>query len=134
MNKNIKLEKGDIVTYKYSKGLEPRTTTVQAWSGLTVKDLEYRCNYKVLKVARQQTIYEFKEILDEQEKEYLSAVIRPFKGRVDYIKKFDITGKECICIRLKNDEYIDFPYFKKGTMYKGMYRGKKYTLKELGLD
>lgn len=135
MNKNIKLEKGDIITYKYSKGLEPRTTTVQGWwSGWTVKDLEYRCNYKVLKVARQQTIYEFKEILDEKEKEYLSAVIRPFKGRVDYIKKFDITSKEFIRIYLKNDEDIDFPYFKKGTMYKGMKLDKKYTLKELGLD
>lgn len=135
MNKNIKLEIGDIITYKYSKGLEPRTTTVQGWwSGWTVKDLEYRCNYKVLKVARQQTIYEFKEILDEKEKEYLSAVIRPFKGRVDYIKKFDITSKEFIRIYLKNDEDIDFPYFKKGTMYKGMKLDKKYTLKELGLD
>ena len=135
MNKNIKLEKGDIITYKYSKGLEPMTTTVQGWwSGWTVKDLEYRCNYKVLKVARQQTIYEFKEILDEKEKEYLSAVIRPFKGRVDYIKKFDITSKEFIRIYLKNDEDIDFPYFKKGTMYKGMKLDKRYTLKELGLD
>lgn len=134
MNKNIKLEKGDIITYKYSKGLEPRTTTVQGWSGWTVKDLEYRCNYKVLKVARQQTIYEFKEILDKKEKEYLSAVIRPFKGRVDYIKKMDITGKEFICIFLKNDEDIDFPYFKKGTMYKGMKLDKRYTLKKLGLD
>lgn len=134
MNKNIKLEKGDIITYEYSKGLEPKTTTVQGWSGWTVKDLEYRCNYKVLKVARQQTIYEFKEILDEKEKEYLSAVIRPFKGRVDYIQKEISDTREAIFVCVACDDYLSFPYFEKGTMYKGMELGKKYTLKELGLD
>ena len=73
-----------------------------------------------------------KEILDEKEKEYLSAVIRPFRDRVNYIAKrrmFD----DSICIGL-NDEAISLPYFKKGTMYKGMELYKKYTLKELGLD
>lgn len=73
-----------------------------------------------------------KEILDEEEKEYLSAVIRPFKDRIEFIAKrrmFD----DYICIGL-NDEAISLPYFKKGTMYKGMEADKKYTLKELGLD
>ena len=73
-----------------------------------------------------------KEILDEKEKEYLSAVIRPFRDRVNYIAKrrmFD----DSICIGL-NDEAISLPFFKKGTMYKGMELYKKYTLKELGLD
>ena len=37
-----------------------------------------------------------------------------------------------ICIGL-NDEAISLPYFKKGTMYKGMELYKEYTLKELGL-
>lgn len=73
-----------------------------------------------------------KEILDEEEKEYLSAVIRPFKDRIEFIAKrrmFD----DYICIGL-NDEAISLPYFKKGTMYKGMELYKEYTLKELGLD
>ena len=72
------------------------------------------------------------EILDEEEKEYLSAVIRPFKDRIEFIAKrrmFD----DYISIGL-NDEAISLPYFKKGTMYKGMELYKKYTLKELGLD
>lgn len=72
------------------------------------------------------------EILDEEEKEYLSAVIRPFKDRIEFIAKrrmFD----DYICIGL-NDEAISLPYFKKGTMYKGMELYKEYTLKELGLD
>lgn len=73
-----------------------------------------------------------KEILDEEEKEYLSAVIKPFKDRIEYIKKVEDIG-EYIAIYLKN-ERLPFPYFDKGTMYKGMELNKKYTLKELGLD
>lgn len=133
MNKNIKLKVGDILTYQPSNE-NVVETTVNGWGGLSIKEFENESSSKVLKLERPQTIYEFKEILDEKEKKYLSAVIRPFKGKVDYIKKFDITGKEFICIYLKNNEDIDFPYFKKGTMYKGMKRDKKYTLKELGLD
>lgn len=72
-----------------------------------------------------------KEILDEKEKEYLSAVIRPFKDRIEFIAKRKMFD-DYICIGL-NDEAISLPYFKKGTMYKGMELYKKYTLKELGL-
>ena len=73
-----------------------------------------------------------KEILDEKEKEYLSAVIKPFRDRIEYIKKVEDI-REYIAIYLKN-ERLNFPYFDKGTMYKGMELDKKYTLKELGLD
>lgn len=78
-----------------------------------------------------------KEILDEKEKEYLSAVIRPFRDRIEYIKKVG-GNREFIEITI-NDKYfyfdhINLPYFKKGTMYKGMELNKKYTLKELDLD
>ena len=133
MNKNIKLKVGDILTYQFSNE-DVVETTVNGWDGLSIKEFENESSCKVLKLDRPQTIYEVKEVLDEKEKKYLSAVIRPFKGKVDYIKKFDITGKEFICIYLKNNENIDFPYFKKGTMYKGMKLDKEYTLKELGLE
>ena len=73
-----------------------------------------------------------KEILDKEEKEYLSAVIKPFKDRVDYIEKVENIW-EYIAIDL-NNERLSFPFFDKGTMYKGMELDKKYTLKELGLD
>lgn len=134
MNKDIKLQKGDILTYRFPMKGSTIINIVNGWNGLSIKDFENKSSYKVLKLERPQTIYKFKEVLDAKEKEYLSAVIRPFKGKVDYIKKFDITGKEFICIYLKNNEDIDFPYFKKGTMYKGMKLDKRYTLKELGLD
>ena len=74
-----------------------------------------------------------KEILDEQEREYLSSVIRPFRHKVKYIVKFDYLPQEYISIWLPCDEVINLPCFKKGTMYKGMEKCKEYTLEELGL-
>ena len=85
---------------------------------------------------------EYKEpVLDEEEKKYLSAVIKPFRDRVVYIRKVK-TG-ECnqfISIKVKrydydedSNEYIDLPYFRENTMYVNMEVGKEYSLKELGL-
>lgn len=76
-----------------------------------------------------------KPILDETEKEYLSAVIRPFKNRISDIvkRKYDI-GESYIVIHINNGSSFYFPNFKKGTMYEGMKVDKEYTLKELGLD
>lgn len=73
-------------------------------------------------------------ILDDVEKRYLSAVIRPFRNKVKYIYKTSFTSdKEYICIELDNDENFIFPNFKANTMYKGMKVDRRYTLKELGL-
>ena len=91
---------------------------------------------------------EYKEdILNEEEKKYLSAVIKPFKDRVCYIQKVKTTNldNQFIFIRVKrydceeNEpertkyEDIDLPYFKANTMYKNMKGDKKYSLEELGL-
>lgn len=73
-----------------------------------------------------------KEILDEEEREYLANVIKPFRHKVKYIVKFDCLPKEYISIWIPHD-VIDLPCFKKGTMYKGMEKCKKYTLEELSL-
>lgn len=72
------------------------------------------------------------EILDEIEKEYLRAVIKPFRNRVKYIIKKEKFKNESIGIFLEEDVMI-FPCFKKGTMYKGLEEYKEYTLEELGL-
>lgn len=73
------------------------------------------------------------EILDDAEKEYLSAVIKPFRNRVEYIKKNYYVEYEYISIYIKNECNMCFPNFKKGTMYKRMKINKEYSLKELGL-
>lgn len=75
-----------------------------------------------------------KEILDKEEKEYLSFVIKPFRDKIQCIVKLcGGNGKYFIDIRLSGDDNTSFPYFEKGTMYKGMEIDKKYTLEDLGL-
>lgn len=136
MNKNMKLKKGDVLYYQNGKNFN--SICINDWDGLTIKEVESRVkNIVVTSVERLQTIYEFKEILDEKEREYLSEVIKPFKSRIVYIVK-ESFGAEFISIVLSGitgiKEYVTLPFFKKGTMYKGMKCCKKYTLKELGLD
>lgn len=75
------------------------------------------------------------DILDDVEKRYLSAVIRPFRKRVDSIIKISDPlsyDKEYIFIKLDEDS-VSLPYFKIGTMYQGMELERAYTLEELGL-
>ena len=78
-----------------------------------------------------------KSILDDVEKKYLSAVIKPFRSKVYAIAKYDDGDDNYyIQIMIKQNvyfEYIDLPYFKKGTMYKGMELKKEYTVDQLGL-
>ncbi len=79
---------------------------------------------------------EYKEpVLDDVERKYLSAVIKPFRKKIVYIKKRNdsSTGKQYIGIALDDDDAMYFPYFENDAMYKGMQVGRKYTLKELGL-
>lgn len=80
--------------------------------------------------------------LDGKEKEYLRAVIKPFRNRVKYIKKVNRylgcnESYEYILGELGNEDVVvdtfSLPYFPKGSMYTGMEVGKRYTLKELGL-
>lgn len=78
-----------------------------------------------------------KPILDEVEKEYLSNVIEPFRGKVKYIVKRNENKSEYYeDIRVVFEgsyRTLFFPYFEKGTMYKGMELDKEYTLEDLGL-
>lgn len=81
-----------------------------------------------------------KPILNETERKYLSNVIKPFRDKVISIANYyeesidnnfiEIEVKQNYC---NENQYVSFPYFKKGTMYKGMEEYKKYTLEELGL-
>lgn len=76
-----------------------------------------------------------KPILTEKEKCYLENVLKPFKDKVEFIRKdFHYSkNQEHIHIGIKNDFDIDFPNFQQGTMYKGMESDRRYTLEELGL-
>ena len=74
-------------------------------------------------------------ILDDVEKAYLSAVIKPFRKRIKYFRKINhssVNNDQFLCIVLEKDR-CGLPNFKKGTMYKGMEEDRDYTLEELGL-
>lgn len=78
------------------------------------------------------------QILEETEKKYLSAVIKPLKTKDTTITKENCGKTEMITIDglkrlLASDGIIWLPPFEKGTMYKGMIAGRDYTLEELGL-
>lgn len=88
------------------------------------------------KEAMKWLLSEYKEpVLDDVEREYLSAAIKPFRKMIAYIVKaqdFD-DGKQCIRIILQNGDGMHFPYLDDDAMYKGMEVNKEYSLKELGL-
>lgn len=81
------------------------------------------------------------DILNKEEKEYLSAVIKPFRDKAKSIIKFSCTFNERYYIKIVYDDddtwgknmAITMPPFKKDKMYKNMELGEKYTLEELGL-
>ena len=91
------------------------------------------------KAAMEWFLSECKEpILTDSEREYLSAVIKPYKNKVTFIAKSKdaYEAKYFISIVVNGNygrEAIHLPWFKENTMYKGMEIGKHYTLKELGL-
>ena len=79
---------------------------------------------------------EYKEpILDDVEREYLSAVIKPFRNKVKHIVKLNgfSEAKQFIRIIMCDCDCANLPFFKGGTMYKGMEADKLYSLEELGL-
>lgn len=144
--KKSDLKNGDIVTYRngvkrfvsgdklvengyfcsYLKGYEDDLTKADS------KELDI---IKVERPYKYETIFERKEeILDETEKRYLKAVIRPFRNKISSIMKETnpCTLEQFIHISL-NGESISLPYFKAETMYKGMKPFKRYTLEELEL-
>ena len=76
-----------------------------------------------------------KSILTDEEKEYLSYVIKPFRNRIKCFYKW--TCEDCnyeqIMAPCTDYSHLDFPSFEKNTIYKGMAPNKKYTLDDLGL-
>ena len=79
---------------------------------------------------------EYKEpILDDVEREYLSAVIKPFRKKILCIRKNKDPrkGKNYIKIEFCDGDRMFFPNLSNNEMYKGMENDRNYTLEELGL-
>lgn len=74
-------------------------------------------------------------ILDDAERQYLSAVVKPFRCKIKGIEKQRnwSNSSERIYFHVKKGDMFYLLDFKLGTMYKGMKLNRKYTLEELGL-
>ena len=140
--KNIKLNKGDKLTLCYYDGQSETFIIDNDDINRIEVDAPKIRYYKIERPVKYETIYEApKEILDKEEKEYLEHFLRPFKDRVNFIRKEGVelhypTDKyitENIYIDIDKDTYSILPKFEKGKYYKGMELDKKYTLDELGL-
>ena len=81
--------------------------------------------------------YQESPILDEKEKEYLNAVIKPWRDKVESIVKKLCFEFGYIVIQYRDDmgytSTVILPNFPKGTMYKGMELNKDYSIEDLGL-
>ena len=74
-------------------------------------------------------------ILDDVEKRYLTAVLKPLsKVKNIYKAKDPAVIKEFLVVIFYDGETMKFTYFKPGTMYKGMEIAKMYTPEELELE
>ncbi len=90
------------------------------------------CGERVLKWL----LEEAKEpVLDDVEREYLSAVIKPFRKKIACIRKSKDPrkGKNYIKIEFCDGDCMFFPNLSNNAMYKGMELDKKYSLEELDL-
>ena len=78
--------------------------------------------------------------MDDVEKAYLRAVIKPFKDKITFICKCELKENRCYIRIIVSSavlpsglDSIYFPIFIGDTMYKGMKANKCYSLEELGL-
>ena len=122
------------LTYKYKlieSGLKYLSDISSEWEDSSILEDLLAGKWEITKLPKQ--------ILDNEEKAYLSSVIKPFRNRILYIRKISSIKSEFIEIALtryddKNyNSSFTLPVFKRGTMYKGMEPENKYTLKELKL-
>ncbi len=118
-------------------GLSQNDTLIELITLSQFNSDEFTTFDKMLESKKIKLTLEVEEpILDEEERKYLSGVIMPFRDRITDIikyKSYDFENKEYIVIHCNQSETTMFPYFDKGTMYKGMELNKEYTLEELGL-
>lgn len=74
------------------------------------------------------------QILDEDEREYLTAVLKPLPKAKSILKAISPLGVyQYLVVNFNESEFMSFPYFETDTMYKGMECCKLYTPEELGI-
>ena len=131
-NFHIKLDSNIILESEYrftEKGLMRYHKFIEQWDFAIYDTFLHLLDgkYEVVKMP--------KSILTEQEKLYLSTVIKQYRKKVEYICKltYHEYDKEYLYISLNNGTTTRLPDFDTNTMYKCMELGRRYSLMELGL-
>lgn len=132
---NIEKYKEEILERVYDDLFEILADIYEAHSGKKYKNPEIVYDWFMKKSQE--------PVLTDEEKEYLTNVIKPFRKTVVCIERRHTyyMGVEKQYIRVhfvqaydeKTDWYIDLPWFEPNTMYTGMKLEYPYNLEELGL-
>ena len=70
--------------------------------------------------------------LTKEEKDYLSEVIKPFRDKIEYIKRLTFDSVDSIQV-ITEKGVTAVLFFETDTRYKNMESDREYTLEELGL-
>ena len=70
--------------------------------------------------------------LTKEEKDYLSEVVKPFRDKIEYIKRLTFDSVDSIQI-ITEKGVTAVLFFETDTRYKNMEPDREYTLAELGL-
>ena len=123
----------------YDATLNKKTKKIVACKETNCNHCAFFTNKSCVYEREKWLISEYKEqILNDAEKRYLSAVIKPFRDKVYVIQKISQSKKnESIWIFRNDDDSWQsvacLPLFEKGKKFQNMEYGKCYTLEELGL-
>lgn len=143
MNKETNLEhyKKELKEIFIADGAHPMSVASKIANTLDKNMILRNCNNYYIEDILDWMAQPYKEpVLDDVEKEYLGAVIKPFRNRIRYIC-LDLRISDYYQIRIvltpiskeRYTEVLVMPTFKKDTMYKRMKLFKEYSLEELGL-
>ena len=124
---------GDRIVYEALNGNTLTIIAGKSFDGMNIADFTIKLGtVRSIERPHYQKIYS-RVILDTKEKEYLSAVIKPFRNKVNKITKKQYEDIEWICVSFANNDWFSLPAFNKNKMYKGMNANRDYLLEELGL-
>ena len=126
---------GDKITYKCPDGISTKLITFSLYLEDIKCDLKNK-RIEILKIERigengWYTVYEKKELLTDEEKEFLKLYIKYVDKNIDTIGTESIGGRKSIYFTKSNSGYY---YYPNQDYFKGLELDRKYTLKDLGLE
>ena len=139
-NEKLDIQVGDKITYKH-KAMEVENTEIVYELG-RISTLLFEIkegNMEILKIERPkyEVVEENKELLIEEEKEFLKQVLRFIDIKILSINiyKQEISNKKEIHFNQNEDgSGLGYWYYIKNSYFNGLEINKVYTLKELGLE